>query len=78
MEAIEACGFEARLLSSDRAADADIVMLRVSGMTCASCSAAAEAALRAQPGVLSAAVNLLAGTAEVTALSHLFHSNAHQ
>ena len=40
-------------------------LLRVGGMTCGSCSAAVEAALRAVPGVQAAAVNLLSGVAEV-------------
>ncbi len=68
--AIEATGFEARVLSSGAAgagaAAADTAVLRVGGMTCGACSAAVERACRAVPGVSGAAVNLLAGRAEVT------------
>lgn len=39
--------------------------LTVEGMTCASCSGRVERALTATPGVISAAVNLATGTAEV-------------
>ncbi|MEM7261228.1 MAG: heavy metal translocating P-type ATPase [Planctomycetota bacterium] len=39
--------------------------LQVDGMTCASCTAAVERTLRAQPGVSSATVQLLDGTARV-------------
>jgi len=40
--------------------------LQVSGMSCASCVAAIETAVGALPGVASIAVNLAAGTAQVT------------
>ena len=63
VEAIEDTGFEASVLR--QGASSDAVQLRVDGMTCGACSAAVEKALRAAPGVLSAAVNLIAGTAEV-------------
>lgn len=39
--------------------------LAIRGMTCASCSAAVEAALRGLPGVTEASVNLLANQALV-------------
>lgn len=39
--------------------------LAIRGMTCAACSGAVEAALRALPGVTEASVNLLAGQAAV-------------
>ncbi len=38
----------------------------VTGMTCASCVASVESMLKAQPGVLSAAVNLATNTVQVT------------
>ncbi len=41
------------------------LLLRVDGMTCASCSAAVERALRTQSTVVEASVNLLDGTARV-------------
>ncbi len=68
--AVEATGFEARVLSSGAlggaaAAAADTAALRVRGMTCAACSAAVERACLGVPGVRSAAVSLLAGRAEV-------------
>ena len=39
--------------------------LKVSGMTCGHCRAAVEKALRSQPGVHNATVNLESGSAEV-------------
>ena len=47
-------------------ADSNCLTLQIEGMTCSSCSSAVESALRSQKGVVSAAVNLLAGRAEVT------------
>jgi Cu+-exporting ATPase len=44
------------------------LVLKVGGMSCASCSARVEKALLKQPGVLSAAVNLAAETARVELL----------
>ena len=46
-------------------ADSNTVTLQVEGMTCGSCSSAAQNALASQKGVVSAAVNLLAKRAEV-------------
>ncbi len=63
VEAVEDTGFEASILR--QGASSDTVQLRVDGMTCGSCSAAVEKAVRAAPGVLTASVNLIAGTAEV-------------
>jgi Cu+-exporting ATPase len=63
VEVVEDTGFEGRALGQGAASDS--AQLRVDGMTCGSCSAAVEKALRAAPGVLSASVNLMAGTAEV-------------
>jgi copper ion binding protein len=67
VSAVEDAGFEARCASVGRGwgPEADLATLRVGGMTCSSCSRAVEEALRARPGVLHAAVNLLGGTAEV-------------
>ena len=62
-EVVEDTGFEGRVLG--RGAASDAAQLRVDGMTCGACSAAVEKALRAAPGVLSASVNLMAGTAQV-------------
>lgn len=62
LDAVTACGFEAKSLIK---ADSNVVNLRVSGMTCGSCSSAVEAAIRRLPGVADAGVNLLACTAEV-------------
>ncbi|WP_158288841.1 heavy metal translocating P-type ATPase [Rubrivivax albus] len=45
------------------------IKLQVEGMTCASCVGRVERALKKVPGVLAAAVNLAAGTAEVRALA---------
>ena len=63
VEAVEDTGFEASILR--QGACSDTVQLRVDGMTCGSCSAAIEKAVRAAPGVLAVSVNLIAGTAEV-------------
>ena len=45
------------------------VALPISGMTCASCAGRVERALKAVPGVSSAAVNLATETAEVTGIA---------
>ena len=45
-----------------------IVVLSISGMTCASCVGRVERALKAAPGVLDAAVNLATGRASVRVL----------
>ena len=45
--------------------DSETIRMDVDGMSCASCVGRAEAALQAQPGVLSAAINLAAQTAQV-------------
>ncbi|WP_246687942.1 heavy metal-associated domain-containing protein, partial [Methylobacterium sp. WL93] len=45
---------------------AETVDLAVTGMTCASCAGRVEAALRAVPGVSTAAVNLATEQARVT------------
>ena len=71
LEAIEDAGFEGKLLQE---ADSNALTLQIEGMTCGSCSSAVESALRSQKGVVSAAVNLLAGRAEVTTLHG--HNNA--
>ena len=63
LESIEDAGFEGELLQE---ADSNSVTLQIEGMTCSSCSSAVETALRNQKGVVSAAVSLLAGRAEVT------------
>ena len=60
--AVTEAGFEAHLLGSGDAAEAT---LEVGGMTGAACAAAAEAALRALPGVTEACVDLAAARAEV-------------
>ena len=48
---IEGAGFEARSDGKGAAADVDSAVLRISGMTCSSCSSAVEAALAAHKGV---------------------------
>lgn len=60
--AVEGCGFEATVV---RPAESHKQLLQVEGMTCSSCSGAAEAALQAIPGVQAVTVNLLSGVAEV-------------
>ena len=65
LEAIEDAGFKGQLLQE---ADSNALTLQIEGMTCSSCSSAVESALRSQKGVVSAAVNLLAGRAEVRTL----------
>ncbi|KAK9916964.1 hypothetical protein WJX75_009286 [Coccomyxa subellipsoidea] len=62
---IEEAGFEARVVGRGAVADSDSAILRVSGMTCSSCSSAVELALLNHEGVQRASVNLLAGKAEV-------------
>jgi copper chaperone CopZ len=63
VEAVEDCGYEAALESAGGAPGT--VVLAVAGMSCPSCCAKVEAALRGLPGVLEARVDLGAGTAEV-------------
>lgn len=60
--AVEEAGFEAAVVAKG---ESDVQLLQVEGMTCSSCSAAVEGALQRRPGVLSAAVNLITGVAEV-------------
>ncbi len=67
MEAIEGAGYAARLLSDG--SDRTQARLKVEGMICSSCSSKVEAALRAAPGVQSAAVSLITHKAEVRRLS---------
>ncbi|BDA40669.1 probable copper-transporting ATPase HMA5 [Coccomyxa sp. Obi] len=62
---IEEAGFQARVVGRGAVADSDSAILRVSGMTCSSCSSAVELALLNHEGVQRASVNLLAGKAEV-------------
>jgi Cu+-exporting ATPase len=62
IELIEDCGFDAKALAK---VDSNVATLRVSGMSCAACSSAVEAALRQLPGVAEAGVSLLTSTAEV-------------
>jgi len=50
------------------AEEARTFQLRIEGMSCASCVARVEKALRAAPGVIEASVNLATETASVTAL----------
>lgn len=64
-EAVGDAGFEAALLCQEELASSDRAVLRVEGMTCASCSSAVESALRAVEGVHYAAVDLIGGKAEV-------------
>ncbi|GFR44217.1 hypothetical protein Agub_g5405, partial [Astrephomene gubernaculifera] len=60
--AVEEAGFEAATLSQE---GLETMTIRVEGMTGTSSSTAVEAALRRVPGVARAAVNLIAGQAEV-------------
>ncbi|WP_127115476.1 heavy metal translocating P-type ATPase [Shimia sediminis] len=46
----------------------DMIVLDIADMSCASCSARVEKALRAVPGVLEASVNLATETAQITVL----------
>ncbi len=62
LEAIEDAGFEGELMQE---ADSNCLTLQIEGMNCSSCSSAVESALCSQKGVVSAAVYLLAGRAEV-------------
>jgi Cu+-exporting ATPase len=62
IDSIEDCGFDAKALAK---VDSNVATLKVSGMSCSSCSSAVEAALRQLPGVAEAAVSLLTATAEV-------------
>ena len=64
-EAITDAGFEAKVISQERTeSSSDRISLKVSGMTCSSCSKAVESALKGVKGVHTASVNLLAGKAE--------------
>ena len=64
VEAVEDCGFEAKLLSSE---GLQSLTLHVAGMTCSNCSSSIETALLAQAGVSKAAVSVLTSRAEVRA-----------
>ncbi|KAK9237078.1 E1-E2 ATPase-domain-containing protein [Lipomyces kononenkoae] len=77
-EAIEDCGFDAHVLSSQAneapsdvsgstdIAKTEIVYIKVFGMTCSNCSTTVESALRAVPGVQEALVALATEEAKVT------------
>ena len=58
-QAVDAAGYEVPV---------DTLRLTIDGMTCASCVARVETALRAVPGVIGATVNLASETASVQAL----------
>ncbi|KAK9904210.1 hypothetical protein WJX75_006837 [Coccomyxa subellipsoidea] len=62
LEAVEALGFEAKLLGSG---DTSSLRLQLGGMTCSSCSTGIEERLHATPGVAKASVSLITSTAEV-------------
>lgn len=67
IEAIESSGFEARVVSSTHVDDAhaELITLEITGMHCAACSSAVEAALNSVPGVQKAVVSLSLHQAEV-------------
>lgn len=64
--AIEDCGFEARADAPTAAPGLQTVTVEITGMHCAACSTAIEAALRKLTGVSTAEVNLLTHSAQVT------------
>ena len=51
MALIEEAGFQAQVVGRGAVADSDSAILRVSGMTCSSCSSAVELALLNHEGV---------------------------
>ena len=63
-----AAEIRATLQNAGYPAREDMVTLDIADMSCASCSARVEQALKAVPGVLDASVNLAAETAQVTVL----------
>lgn len=73
VDAIEACGFEARVVSSSQeggdgggsSRGVETLRMDVRGMHCSACSSAVEVALQLVPGVRSAAVSLTVQQAEV-------------
>lgn len=65
--AVEQCGFGARPNAPTSAsATSATITINITGMTCGACSAAVESALGATPGVLTADVNILTNTAQIT------------
>lgn len=48
---MEGAGFEANVVGRGAVADSDSAILRISGMTCSSCSSAVESALLSHDGV---------------------------
>lgn len=48
---VEGAGFEGKVVSRGAVADSDSAILRISGMTCSSCSSAVETALLGHNGV---------------------------
>ncbi|KAG1659065.1 hypothetical protein FOA52_012066 [Chlamydomonas sp. UWO 241] len=66
LEAVEDCGFDAKLVSSGGGPAArETLRVIVTGMTCGACSGACERALKEVPGVHSSSVNHVTGMAEV-------------
>ena len=68
MNAINDLGYTARHLDTKSSADAgfDSIVLSVEGMTCSSCVGKVERALKALPGVQTAAVSLTLGQAKIS------------
>ena len=66
VEAVDAAGFQGLVVGTADLEQVDQQLLvRITGMTCSSCSTAVEKALQAVPGVRSAAVSLVQSRAEV-------------
>ena len=63
---LEDAGFDGQLLGTR--GGAGVARFHVNGMVCSACSGKIEAALRAQPGVNDASVNLLTQKVEVRRL----------
>ena len=65
IQVVRETGYEGRVEDEQRPAEEGRAELALSGMTCAACAARIERALKAQPGVRQAAVNLASERAVV-------------
>jgi len=62
VDAVDDAGFEAKMMGQ---VDRNLAVIAIKGMTCSSCAASVEKALKKDPGVVSVSVSQVLGKAEV-------------
>lgn len=68
IDAVEDCGFDAKLVSVQSAAADSVSTITISGMTCAACLSSITQALESMEGVHGVSVSLLTNSAKITHL----------